>query len=104
MLPRVECRGGFLEGGKRLPLPQFLVVDPMAALDFAVLLGASRRDVAMANAGGLHREGEGERPFCPVVRLHLSNRKRQGGAELPQKRQTRSMIELSIQPEDAKPR
>jgi hypothetical protein len=87
-----------------MALPEFVVVDPMTALHLAILLGPSRRDVAVSNAGGLHGEREVEPEFCAVVRLQLVNGKRHRGAEFPEERQAGAMIELPIQAQDTEPR
>src|SRR3989441_7198208 len=48
-LPHPKRRGRFLEVGKPMAPPEFLLVDSMAAFHLAVLLGTPRPDVAMAN-------------------------------------------------------
>ena len=65
-----------------MPLPELLVVNAVTAFDFAVLLWSTRRDVAMSDACGLHRQCEVERELSAVVALQPANRKRHGLAEL----------------------
>jgi hypothetical protein len=51
--------------------PELLVVDPVAALHLAVLLGAARLDVPVPDAPALDREDEAERELGTAIGLDL---------------------------------
>ena len=48
-LPRLESEGRIVKGPEGVTLPELLVVDPMRALDLAVLVGRARADVPVAD-------------------------------------------------------
>jgi methyl-accepting chemotaxis protein len=54
-------------GDFSLPPPELLLVDPMTALDLAVLLRAARLDVAMPDPEGLHGQRKSKGELMPVV-------------------------------------
>ena len=66
-LPRPKADGGGLEIGESLPPPELLLIDPMTALDLAVLLRAARLDVAMPDPEGLHGQRKSQGELMPVV-------------------------------------
>jgi uncharacterized protein len=55
-----KSSSGRLEVGEALPAPELLLIDPMAALDFAVLLGAPGPNVPVPDPGGFNPQHEGE--------------------------------------------
>jgi hypothetical protein len=61
-------------------------------------------DVAMPDACRLHRQRELQGELGPVIALQLPDRKRHRGPELLEERQARSMIQMTIKPQDAKTR
>ena len=66
-LPPAQADGSRIEIGELLAPPELLLVDPMTALDLAVLLRAARLDVAMPDPEGLHGQGKGKGELMPVV-------------------------------------
>ena|SRR6516162_3363611 len=68
----------------------------MASFDLAVLLRSTWRDVAMLDAGGLHRQREVQRKFCAVVALKLPDWKRHRVAELAKEHETGPLIKVSV--------
>ena len=103
-LPRPKADGGGLEIGESLPPPELLLVDPMTALDLAVLLRAARLDVAMPDPEGLHGQGKGEGELMPVVTLELADPEGKRPAQFSQERQAGALVQAPIEPQDAKPR
>src|SRR5215467_7148777 len=73
-LPAVQRDDRGVEIEEALSAPELFVVDAVAALDLAVLLGSARLDVAMPDAGLLEREDEVQGELGAVVRLRLANR------------------------------
>ena len=69
-LPASEGFSGRLEVLEAVPPPELLVVDPMAALNLAVLLRAPGPNVSVADPGGLDPEHEGKRELLPMVALY----------------------------------
>jgi hypothetical protein len=67
VIPILEGIVGGLEVLAVLASPEFFLVDPMASVDLAVLLGAPRAEIAHPNAEVLTREGEEERRLGTVV-------------------------------------
>jgi len=65
--PGPEANSGRGEVVESLTAPELLVVNPMTALDLAVLLWAPGLDVAVPDAQRLHGEGKGEGKLMPVV-------------------------------------
>src|SRR5258708_4835007 len=59
-LPAPKGGRGRLEVWEALPAPELLLVDPMAPLDFAVLLRPAGPNVSVPDPGGLDPEREGE--------------------------------------------
>src|SRR5712691_12715422 len=59
-LPAPKGGRGGLEVREALPAPELLLIDPMAPLDFAVLLRPPGSNVVVADAGGLDRQHKGE--------------------------------------------
>ena len=80
--PAAEARRGRLEVLETLATPEFLLVDPVAPLDFSILLRASRFDVAMADPERLNGQREGEGKFVAIITLELPYSKRERSAEL----------------------
>src|SRR6266568_2041320 len=69
-LPASESVRGRLEVLEPVPPPELLVVDPMAPLDFAILLRSPGPNVSVSNPGGLDPEHEGKGELLPMVALH----------------------------------
>src|SRR5262245_26150583 len=82
-------------------IPELFVVDPVASLDFPVLLRAPWLDVAMLDAGLLDSEGKGDRELGAVVGLELAYRERQALAKLAQEGKARRFVAPAVQSEDA---
>jgi hypothetical protein len=66
-LPRGECLVGRIEILAAIASPEFFVIDAMAAFDLAVLLRASRPDIAHPHAEVLTGEREEQRELGAVV-------------------------------------
>ncbi len=71
-LPAPKGGGGRLEVREALPAPELLLIDPMAAFDFAVLLRPAGPNVPVADPGGFDPQHEGKGELWPVVTLQLS--------------------------------
>ena len=69
------------------------LVDAVAAFDLAVLLGAPRLDVPVAEAGELGGQHEVEGELGAVIGLHLLDREGQDPAELGEEIDTGPRIE-----------
>src|SRR6266536_1215018 len=100
-LPRTEGARGFGEGAEGGAAPELLVVDAVAAFDFAVLLGAPRLDVPVSEAGELDGQHKVEREFGAVIGLHLLDREGQYLAELGEEVDTGARIEPGEETQDA---
>ena len=103
-LPASESFRGRLEVLEAVPPPELLVVDPMAPLDFAVLLRSPGPNVSVADPGGLDPEHEGKRELLPMVALHSFDGERKGPLELSEEREARAVMQTSVQPQDAEAR
>ena len=77
-LPAPKGGSGHLEVREALPAPELLLIDPMAPLDFAVLLGPAGPNVSMADPGGLDPQHKGEGELLPVVTLQALDGEREG--------------------------
>src|SRR4029077_14704286 len=91
-LALAQRRLGFPEAAEGLATPELFPVDPVAAFDLAVLLGAPRPDVAMRDPGFLDGEREGQGKCVPVVGLHLAEGEREGGLDLPEERDAGAVV------------
>ncbi len=85
-LPASESVSGRFEVLEAVPPPELLVVDPMAPLDFAVLLRAPGPNVSVSDPGGLDPEHEGKRELLAMVALHSLDGERKGSPELSEER------------------
>ena len=81
--PAAEGHRGLLEALELVAAPELLVVDPMAPLDFPVLLGPLWSHKAMVDARGLRREREGQGEILVVIALKASDDEGEGLAQLP---------------------
>jgi hypothetical protein len=94
--PRLEGRQGRHEVWRHLPAPELLGIDPMTALDLAILLGLPRADVPELDPRFLYGQGEGERELRPVVTLKLLDGKRERPANLAEEVDARALVEFAI--------
>src|SRR5581483_4744362 len=87
------------KAGERRSTPKFLVINTMAAFDFAVLLRTPRLDVAQPHPRLLHREGKRQREFGAVVPLQVPDGTRECGAQCREEGVTGLLIVLRIETE-----
>jgi len=87
-LPASESVSGRFEVLEAVPPPELLVVDPMAPLDFAILLRSPGPNVSVSNPGGLDPQHEGKGELLPMVALHSLDGERKGSPELSEERET----------------
>jgi transposase len=102
--PGPEADGGRIKIGESLASPELLVIDPMTAFYLAILLRASRLDVAVANPQCLHGQGKSEGELVPVVALELADPERKRPTQLSQERKARALVQPTIEPQERKPR
>jgi hypothetical protein len=68
-LPGTQSSSVGAEIREAVPAPELFLIDPMAPLDFAVLLRAPRPNVPVPDPSGFDPQHEGERELLPVVAL-----------------------------------
>jgi hypothetical protein len=86
---------------KALTAPELLLIDPMAPLDFAVLLGPSGPNVSMPDPSGFDPQHKGEGEFLPVVTLQPLDGEREGPVELREEREARAVMQPPVEPQHA---
>ena len=80
--PSAEGRPRRLEVREALAPPELLLIDPMAPLDFAVLLRPPSANVPAPEPGGLDPQHKGEGELLPVIALQSLDGEREGHSEL----------------------
>ena len=91
-LPAPKGGGGRLEVREALPAPELLLIDPMAAFDFAVLLRPAGPNVPVADPGGFDPQHERKGELLPVVTLQALDGERKGPPELGQEGEARPVM------------
>src|SRR5262245_53053287 len=91
-LPGAEADGGRVEIIKPLASPEFFLIDPVATLDLAVLLGTPWLDVAVPDPQRLNGQREAEWKLVPVVALELADLEGKRPADLRQEGETRALV------------
>src|SRR5712691_9822020 len=104
VLPAPKGSRSCLEFLEALPAPELLLIDPMAPLDFAVLLRPSGANVSVADPGGFDPQHEGEGEFLPVVTLQPFDGEWEGPLELSEECEARSVMQPSVKPQHAEAR
>lgn len=69
----------------------------MTAFHLAVLFGPARRDMSQADTDFLRGQGKGQREFCAVINLYLTNGKREHLPDGGQKLETGAVILAGIE-------
>jgi len=77
------------------------LIDPVATLDFAVLLRVPRPNVAMADPRGFDGEDEREGEFRSVIALEAPDGEREGPRQLGEEREARAVVQPPIEPQHA---
>src|ERR1044071_6575610 len=103
-LPGSKGRSGRVEIQEAVPAPELFVVDPMAPLDFAVLLRPPGPNVPVPDPRGFDPQHEGEGELLPVVTLQLFDGEREGPPQLREKGQTRAGVQSPVEPQHAEAR
>jgi len=86
-----------------VPPRELLGIHAMAALDLAILIGAPRLDVPMADALAFDGEHEGERELGTIVGLQLPDGKREGRHDLTQEVEAGEGVLAPIETQHAEP-
>lgn len=92
------CRRAALEGGAA---PEFFLINPMTAFDFAVLFRAPRFDIAQSHPRLLDGERKGEREFGAIVDLQFPDGKRESGPKGAEEGVAGPLIFLGVEAEDS---
>jgi hypothetical protein len=104
LLPPLQRHGGLIEAREVVPIPKLLGINPVAALDLAVLFRMPRLNVPMPDAGLLHGQGDGQRGLGAVVRLQAADGKWKLAPDLPEELEAAELVMPGIQPEHAQSR
>jgi hypothetical protein len=102
--PVTKGGGSRLEVRETLPAPELLLIDPMAPLDFAVLLRPAGPNVPVPDPGGFDPEDKGEGELLPVIALQPLDGEREGPPELGEEGEARAVMQTPVEPQDAKAR
>jgi hypothetical protein len=102
--PVTKGGGSRLEVRETLPAPELLLIDPMAPLDFAVLLRPAGPNVPVPDPGGFDPEDKGEGELLPVIALQPLDGEREGPPELGEDGVGRALMQTPVEPQDAKAR
>src|SRR5215470_16866059 len=97
-LPRAEGGRGDVEILEAVSPPELLLIDSVAPLDVAVLLGAPAANVPIADPRRFDREDEGERKPLQVIALQAFDGEGKGLLQVREEREARAVVQPSVQP------
>ena len=103
-LPVPQSCSGHLEVLEAVPAPKLLVIDPVAPLDFAVLLRPPGPNVPVPDPGGFDPEHEGEGELLPVVTRQPLDGEREGPPDLREEGEARALVQPPVKPQHAEAR